>query len=420
MAVKTKSLALSKESRRTLRTAYAYLLPATLIMALVTFFPLLYQLWMSFTNYSNLNLRTTSLFGQMVGSLAPSLAEGYNSPRLVYLANYARIVFNSLGQILSGFDFWRIVLFNLVWASTQVTVHVVLGVAIAMLLNSRGLWLKKVYRSLYIIPWALPGLVSAMIWKNMFDDQFGSVNQLLVLFGSERRLRWLQQVDAPFPWIPPFVRLPQGSNPWLALFILLLLLIAPLFSQRFRKRLWLIIPWALVLQGLFVLPVWGPDTVTASLGQLFPLSFYAAFIANAWLGWPFMMTVATGALVGIAHDYYEAAAIDGANGWQSFWFITVPLIRPAMVPAIMIGIMLTFNQFNVIYFITGGGPIHQTEILVTQAYRLVNETTISLEGVGNARPYGVAAAFSYIVFLILATITLITNRISHATEAYSE
>jgi arabinogalactan oligomer/maltooligosaccharide transport system permease protein len=91
-----------------------------------------------------------------------------------------------------------------------------------------------------------------------------------------------------------------------------------------------------------------------------------------------------------------------------------------MVPAIMIGIMMTFNQFNVIYFISGGGPLHQTEILVTQAYRFVNETSINVGGAGNVRPYAVAASFSYIVFIVLAAITLITNRISRATEAYNE
>jgi arabinogalactan oligomer/maltooligosaccharide transport system permease protein len=82
--------------------------------------------------------------------------------------------------------------------------------------------------------------------------------------------------------------------------------------------------------------------------------------------------------------------------------------------------MWTFNQFNVIYFVSGGGPLHQTEILVTQAYRLVNETTINLAGLGNVRPYGVAASFAYIVFAVLATLTLITNRITRATESYAE
>ncbi|NLG27212.1 MAG: sugar ABC transporter permease, partial [Chloroflexi bacterium] len=356
------------------RLAYAYIAPAAVIMGVITIFPLIYQFWMSFTDFSNLNLRTTSLFGQILGSFIPSLRDKFNSPNLVHLGNYGRVLLNSLGQILSGFDFWRILLFNLTWTFAQVVCHVVVGVAVAMLLNANGLWLKKIYRALFIIPWAMPSLVSAMVWKNMFDDQSGSVNMILQGLGLSPQ-RWLQQIDAPLPNIPPFVNLPAGSNPWLALLLFILLLIAPFFIRAFRQRWWLILPWAILLQVLFALPVWGDNAVKASLGQLYPLSFYAVFVANVWLGWPFMMTVATGALQGISKDLYEAAAIDGASGWKAFWAITAPLLRPAMVPAIMIGIMMTFNQFNVIYFISGGGPLHQTEILVTQAYRFVNETS---------------------------------------------
>jgi arabinogalactan oligomer/maltooligosaccharide transport system permease protein len=195
----------------------------------------------------------------------------------------------------------------------------------------------------------------------------------------------------------------------------------PFAFKAFRKRWWLIFPWALILQILFVLPgaLSQGIAATASLGELFPLSFYAVLIANIWLGWPFMMAIATGALQGIPGELYEAATVDGASKWQAFWSITVPLLRPAMIPAIIIGMMWTFNNFNVMYFITGGGPLHQTEILVTQAYRFVNETTVNLgPAIGNVRPYGVAAAFAYVVFAILATITLITNRVSRATEAY--
>ena len=131
-------------------------------------------------------------------------------------------------------------------------------------------------------------------------------------------------------------------------------------------------------------------------------------IANVWLGWPFMMVIATGALQSIPTELYEAANVDGATRWQQFWRITLPLLRPAMVPAIMIGIMMTFNQFNVIFFVTGGGPLGMTEILVTQGFKLVNPQGW----------YGVASAFNIIVFIILGIITLITNRISRATEPY--
>jgi arabinogalactan oligomer/maltooligosaccharide transport system permease protein len=122
-----------------------------------------------------------------------------------------------------------------------------------------------------------------------------------------------------------------------------------------------------------------------------------------------MTVVATGALQSIPDELYEAASIDGASGWQKFWSVTVPMIRPAMVPAIMLGTIWTFNNFNVIYFISKGDPFGRTEILVTQAFKLVYEQ----------RLYGVAAAFSIVVFLILLVITLINNRVTRATEAYS-
>jgi len=129
-------------------------------------------------------------------------------------------------------------------------------------------------------------------------------------------------------------------------------------------------------------------TQFVGLGQVLPLSFYAALITNVWLGWPFMMVVASGALQSIPTDLYEAADVDGASRWQSFWNITVPMLRPAMIPAIILGMTMTFNQFNVLFFTTGGGPLHQTEILVTEAYRLVNQTNIFVQGVGSARPTG--------------------------------
>ena len=121
-----------------------------------------------------------------------------------------------------------------------------------------------------------------------------------------------------------------------------------------------------------------------------------------------MTLFATGVGQSIPGDLYEAASIDGATPRQSFFAITVPLLRPAMIPAAVYGIVTTFNLFNLIYLLSGGGPLRQTEILVTTAYRLVNEN----------RLYGVAAAFSVIIFFVLLGLTLLTNRITKATERY--
>ncbi len=301
------------------RTAYLYILPAAVVMLLITIGPILFQVWMSFTNYTNANLRL-------------------NNPGFVGLRNYADVFTGDLPIV--NYDFWRILVFNLFWAISNVFFHVVIGVGVALLLNRKRLFGRGFYRAIFIIPWALPAFVSALIWKNMFNTDFGAINQL---FGLQ--IPWLEtSADNihPLPFLP-----------------------------------------------------------------FLPLAYYAVLIANVWLGWPFMSVVATGALQSVPGELYEAAEVDGANKWQQFRSITVPSIRPAMVPAIMLGTIWTFNQFNVIYFITQGGPYGKTEILVTQAYKLVNPQNL----------YGVASAFSIIVFFILLGITLINNRVTRATES---
>jgi ABC-type sugar transport system permease subunit len=415
-----------------IRTAMIYILPAAIIMALITFWPLIYQFWMSFTNFSNLNLKTDNLLLQLFNSFTGA-RQAHNSPTFLGLGNYIDIIGGRLAAVLSGFDFWKILLFNLVWTFVNLFFHVTIGVAIAVLLNQKGFKFKRFYRAIYIIPWAMPGLVTAMIWNNMFDQQSGGINQVLKLLGFSGNLGWLIQVNPPLSLIPPYVRIPGWSNPYLFIFIFILLIIVPYFFRWVRQH-WIIftVVWLVALQLFFlfglapILNAIGGQgqsstaPVLTGLGAVLPLSFFAALITNVWLGWPFMMVVASGALQSIPTDFYEAANVDGATGWQSFWGITVPLIRPAMVPAIIIGMTMTFNQFNVLYFTTGGGPLHSTEILVTEAYRLVNQTTIFITGIGSARPFGVAAAFAFIVFAILVTITLITNRIAKATVAYNE
>jgi arabinogalactan oligomer/maltooligosaccharide transport system permease protein len=329
-----------KEDVRISRRAWLYIAPAGLLMMVVTFFPQIYQWWMAFTDYSISHLR----FNMFV----PSTWEKF-MPNYVGFDNFVRVITSQLA--VTNYDFGRILLFNITWTLSNVVFHVVLGVMIAIALNSKGLLLRRFYRAIFILPWAIPGLISAFVWRNMYDPRFGAVNQLIT-----KANEFLGQVI-----LPSDVR-------W--------------FEQ-------------------LVPPIGG-------IASFLPLSFYAVLMANIWLGWPFMTVIATGALQSIPSELYEAATVDGANGWQQFWRITVPLIRPAMVPAIMLGTIWTFNGFNVIYFITRGGPLNRTELLVTQAFKLVFEQ----------RLYGVAAAFGIVVFFILLIITLINNRVTRATEAY--
>ena len=81
----------------------------------------------------------------------------------------------------------------------------------------------------------------------------------------------------------------------------------------------------------------------------------AVLLTNIWLGIPFMMIVILGGLQSIAGDYYEAAEIDGASRWQQFRSVTLPMLRPVLGPAVTLGAIWTFNNFNVIYLVTDGG-----------------------------------------------------------------
>ncbi|TRZ50020.1 sugar ABC transporter permease, partial [bacterium] len=316
---------------------YIYLTPAFVIMAIITFYPLIFQMIISFSDF-----QTKDLLLQL------------KSPNLHWIGIKNYIDIFTGGLPVQNFDFFRVLTYNFWWAITNVAVHLPAGVLIAVALNTNGLWFKRIYRAIYILPVVIPPLVVATVWRNIFDEQYGAMNQLLTTithwFGSlgPVRIRWLFEYKPPIPWL-----LPNG----------------PL-----------------------------------------PLAYYAMMIANFWLGWPFMALIATGALQSIPKDLYEAASIDGASNQQQFWNVTVPLLRPAMIPAAIYGFTMSFNLFSFVYFMTGGGPARTTEILVTFVYSLVRDL----------RLYGAAAAFSVIIFVVALVVFLITNRLTRATETYSE
>src|SRR5690606_10386562 len=96
----------------------------------------------------------------------------------------------------------------------------------------------------------------------------------------------------------------------------------------------------------------------------------ACLITTIWLGFPFMMILARGGLQSIPDELYEAAEIDGSTWWHKLRHITIPLLRPVMVPAITLGVIWTFNNFNVVWLVSNGGePSDKTHILVSWIYK---------------------------------------------------
>jgi ABC-type sugar transport system permease subunit len=197
------------------------------------------------------------------------------------------------------------------------------------------------------------------------------------------------------------------------------LLVALLLNQEFRlKPLFMVIillPWATpviasVIGWIFVYdPLYGHvNSLLLSLGLMDPVepwrwlgdtkvSLLGVAVARTWTGIPFCAFSILAALLAIPTDLIKAARIDGGSSWNIFWRITLPLIYPTLTVLIVLTSIWAFNSFDIIYVMTGGGPVYASEILVINVYRNVFQFF---------KP-GLASALSVVSFTILATATLL-------------
>jgi arabinogalactan oligomer/maltooligosaccharide transport system permease protein len=316
-------LGYGRQVRRTIsehRHAYLYVMPATLGMLVLVFFPFFYGITLSFTD-------------QTIFTINEPITEVFAG-----LKNYIEILgdFNVATQTAQGWvfnysNFYWTLFITVCWTISNVTIGLSIGMALALALNTKGLKFRSVYRVLLILPWAIPNYITALIWKGMFHPQFGVINQVIQIFGG-----------SPVAWF----------------------------------------------DGVFS-------------------SFMTGLATNAWLSFPFMMVVVLGALQSISQDMYEAATVEGASRWQQFRHITLPSLKPTVIPAVIISVIWTFNMFNVIYLVSGGAPAGANEILITEAYKIAFEKY----------QIGYSAAYSVVIFMILLTYGVFQTKMTKATEA---
>jgi multiple sugar transport system permease protein len=107
-------------------------------------------------------------------------------------------------------------------------------------------------------------------------------------------------------------------------------------------------------------------------------AFSANVITNTWLGFPFMMVVALGALETIPKELYEAASVDGASRWQKFRFVTWPSLATLYLTSTILSMIWTLGDFNSVYLLTGGGPADLTHILATLGIRYLRLDQVDL------------------------------------------
>jgi len=128
-------------------------------------------------------------------------------------------------------------------------------------------------------------------------------------------------------------------------------------------------------------------------------AMFGLIIANSWVGIPFNMLLLTTGLNNIPGDIYEAASIDGANSIQKFMRITIPLLKPTIMSVLVLGFVLTFKVFDLVYVMTGGGPVSATEVLSTYSYKLSFQLFHFGEGAAVANVLFVCLFFVALVYL---------------------
>jgi arabinogalactan oligomer / maltooligosaccharide transport system permease protein len=298
---------LVKLLRTRLAVPFMLVAPAAVGLTILVVYPLLWELNVSFTNMSLRNFRDPGFLGLGTGMfLGPQ--------------NYIEVFTRPV--LPGGAGFWQLLGQTVLWTASNVTLHFLGGLALALLLH-RQMRGKGIYRALIVLPWAIPQVIALLVWRTEYNNEYGAVNQLLGMIGLPG-VSWLTD------------------------------------------------------------PLWN---------------FVAMIITNVWLGIPFMMVIILGGLQSIAGEYYEAAEMDGATSRQTFRHITLPLLRPVLTPAIILGTVWTFNNINVPFFINQG-RLETSDILVTALFRQAFEYN----------RYGDAAAFAFVIFVLLLAFTVIYIR----------
>jgi multiple sugar transport system permease protein len=266
--------------------------PAVLIFALVIAYPLGEAIYLSF-----FSIYTPTLQGEWVG-----------------LANYR--------AMLSTREFWAALGTNIVWTIGTLVLQVVIGVAIALLLNL-NFYFRSLARSLILFPYFVSTVVAVLVWRWMFNDTYGILNRALVVSGLS---------DMPLDW----------------------------------------------------------------LGAM-PNAMISIILVGAWKYFPFVVIAVLARLQTIPEELYEAARIDGANVWSRFWDVTLPQLREVLIVIVLLRTIWDFKEFDLIYLLTGGGPIVATQTLPLLVYK----QAFGMNAMGMASTYAIGIMVVLVTFMVL-------------------
>ena len=295
-----RSRARPRRLRETL-TAWGFLAPAAAHLAVFSFAPILFALYLSVHRWSL----------------------GESAKPFVGLENFGRVLRDPLVWIS---------LRNTVLFTVQVPITMAIALGLALLLRRHSL-ITRIARTAFFLPYVASVVAIALVWQWMYHADFGALNWALSALGL-----------APVDWL---------GNPRTAL--------------------------------------------------------AAVMVVSIWTQVGYQMVVFLAGLQGIPDAYLDAARVDGANAWRRFWRVTFPLLKPVTLFVLVTGIIGSFQVFTTVYVLTGGGPLHATDVL---AYRIY-------QSAWGLSQFGSASALSLLLFAILFWVTwtqfkLLGKRVEYA------
>lgn len=277
---------------------YILILPACLLMGLIMIYPLGKVFYLSFQHYNPTKPFTNGFAG---------------------LDNFI--------TIFTKKEFYNALGVSAKFVACEVVLQLIFGMIVALILNQRFKG-RGFFRALTFIPWALSGVLTAVLWSILFNQHFGVLNDLLAKLGI---------IKEPIAWLA---------------------------NTKFV------------------------------LGSV--------IVAELWRGIPFFAISLLAAMQGLPDDIYEAARVDGSTKLQTFRFITLPMLKNTIVLTTLLRTIWEFNSVDLIYSLTGGGPVGKTTtlsmLIANQAIKTSN--------------YGYGSALSVVSFAILAVIAVIYMKLS--------
>jgi ABC-type sugar transport system permease subunit len=346
---------------------------------------------------------------------------------LTFLPVFVKLPIEGYRVVLtsSEIEFFKILFNTVFWTTTCVFLHILLGMLLAILMNRGSSSSQSLFRSIFILPWAIPSFVSALVWRYfIYNRRQGILGQITA---NETG------TNAFIVTIADFIGVIIG----IGVVIILFLLVQKLLSERMPKDS--ISKYILLYLILILVFFIGIEIVQISSGVLNSFNFleyrildipeinstfwitdkvflfgiefrmitFSAILTNVWLGVPFMMVSFLAALQSIPQDLYEAADIDGAGVWNKFRGITLPLLKPTLMTVSLLGVIWTFNLFNIFYILAdnqnGLGDRVNYDIFVTFIYEQFNRFN-----------YNAAAGLSFTVFVMLVSFSLVYRRLMRA------